>query len=56
MDSENINMVLGENGHFDKTQGSEFWKGPTYFGNLDVSFLCVWPSGTAVLTQLFWCW
>jgi hypothetical protein len=45
-------MVLGENGHFGKTQGSKFWQGPTYIGNLEVSSLCVWPLDTAMLTLL----
>jgi hypothetical protein len=52
MDSGSINMVLGESGHFGKTQGHKFWQRPTYIGNLEVSSLCVWPSDTAVLTQL----
>jgi hypothetical protein len=52
MDSGRINMMLGENEHFGKTQGSIFWQGPTYIGNLEVSSLCVWPLDTAVLTKL----
>jgi hypothetical protein len=44
--------VLGENGHFGKTHSSKLWQGPTYNGNLEVSSLCVWPSDTAVLTEL----
>jgi hypothetical protein len=48
----NMHMVLGDNGHFGKTQGSKLWQGPTYNGNLEVSSLCVWPSDTAVLTEL----